>query len=271
MNRISHTVWLVRWLQRLGSALMRRHKVIDLLPSVLAPRQRLLFDRRSGKFRKFKLRRSLSDYWAYDQCLASAGLDLGRHPQGRKLRETYETMLAAGKTPVVLDCGANIGFSSYWLGVEFPRARLIAVEPDIDNAKLAEFNTRDCDNVSVLRAAVASVDCLVDLTNTSGGSDAFRTEISSSGDISGYSIATLLAKFDAVPEDVLFAKIDIEGFEQELFSRNTGWVAAAAAIVVETHDWMLPGQATATHLLRAVSSGERDFLVSGEHIMSFRI
>lgn len=35
MKRLSHFIWFVRWLQRLGSAVPRRRKVIDLLPSLL--------------------------------------------------------------------------------------------------------------------------------------------------------------------------------------------------------------------------------------------
>ena len=271
MKTLSHAIWFGRWLQRLGSALMRRRKVIDLLPSVLAPQRRWLFDRRVGKVRKFVVRPSLSDYWSYDQCLGSSGFDLDLHPQGRLLRERYASMLAAGRTPAILDCGANIGCSAYWLGVEFPQARILAVEPDADNVRLAEMNTRHCPNVRVVQAAVASADCRVSLSNIDQGSDAFRTEVSNAGAVPAYSVASLLAQIGAQPQDLLLAKIDIEGFEQELFSRNTEWVGLAGAIIVETHDWMLPGQATASNLLRCLSAVKRDFLVDGEHVMSFRI
>ena len=264
MKKVYHVVWLARWLQRLTSAIVRRRKVIDLLPSFLAPRYRILFDTRTGRLHKFVLRKSLSDYWSYDQCLASGALDLERHPQGRSLRAHYVAMLTAGRTPAILDCGANIGCSTYWLANEFPKARILAVEPDTENAKLAVINTRHCPNVRVVQAAVASADFLLALANTDNGADAFRTELSASGTIAGYSIASLLSQIEAEPADLLVAKIDIEGFEQELFSRNTDWVDSAAAIIVETHDWMLPGQATATNLLRRLSVGKRDFLVDGE-------
>ena len=271
MKRISHAVWFARWLQRLSSALLRGRKVIDLLPSFVMPRHRLLLDRRTGKISKFTVRRSLSDYWSYDQCLSSSGLDLDRYHQGRALHARYKAMIDAGRKPVVLDCGANIGCSAYWLGVEFPQAIVLAVEPDADNVRLAENNTRHCSNVRLVHGAVASADCQLKLANTDQGSDAFRTELSASGNVRGYSIATLLSTVGAKAEDILLAKIDIEGFEQELFSRNTEWVDHAEAIIIETHDWMLPGQATATNLLRRLSAGHRDFLIEGEHVMSFRV
>jgi FkbM family methyltransferase len=271
MKRLSQTVWFARWLQRLGSALLRGRKVIDLLPSFLVPRQRLLFDRRLGSVRRIELRRSLSDYWSYDQCIASTAFDLDRCAQGRQLRDRYANMLAEGRQPVILDCGANIGCSAYWFGVEFPQARILAVEPDPQNARLAESNTRRCANVRVIHGAVASIDCRMTLSNTAQGSDAFRTKVAVAGEIQGYSIESLLQLTGARPTDLLLAKIDIEGFEQELFSQNTEWVEHAGAIIVETHDWMLPGQATATNLLRCLARARRDFLVDGEHVLSFHI
>lgn len=271
MKKLHHSIWLARWIQRLCSALLRGHKVIDLVPSFLSPRQRYLFDRRVGRVHRILLRKTLSDYWSYDQCLAIPALDLDRFPQGERLRQCYEEMLAEGRTPVILDCGANIGCSAYWLGTEFPRAQVVAVEPDSSNVELAQINTRACTNVRIVHGAVASTDCMLSLSNTEQGSDAFRTELSPSGSVRGYSIEALMKLVGAGPADLLLAKIDIEGFEHELFSRNTEWVEKAGAIIVETHDWMLPGQATATHLLRALSRVPRDFLVDGEHVLSFRI
>jgi FkbM family methyltransferase len=271
MKHISHIVWFARWLQRLSSSLMRRLSVIDLVPSFLAPRRRWLYDRRTGRVRSFRLRRVLADYWSYDQTLASLGLDLRRWPQGERLKQRYLEMLAAGRRPVVLDCGANIGCSTYWLATEFPLATVLAIEPDTANAALAEHNTRHCPNVRVLRAAVAASDCRLRIADAAASQDAFRTVPADEGDIQGYSVASLLELAGAPPADLLLAKIDIEGFEQQLFSHNTEWLAESGAIIVETHDWMLAGQASAVPLLRCLGALQRDFLVQGEHVMSFRI
>jgi FkbM family methyltransferase len=271
MKHVSHLVWFVRWLQRLGSALLRRRKVIDLCPSFLLPRGRILYDRRVGAFRHFELRKQLADYWAYDHCLAVSALDLGNFPQWKNLCARYEKMLAEGKVPVVLDCGANIGLSAYWFAVELPEALVIAVEPDADNVKLAVRNTKFCTNVKLVQAAVASQDCRLTLTNTHMGADAFRTITDSEGELVGYSIASLVNMAGGELENLLLAKVDIEGFEHELFSANTDWVDHSQALVVETHDWMLPGQAGANNLLQVISRTPRDFVIHGEHIVSFRL
>ena len=271
MKHVSHLVWFARWLQRLGSALLRRRKVIDLLPSFLSPDTRWLFDLRVRAFRSFELRKQLADYWAYDHCLAVSTLDMDKFPQGRDVRVCYEGMLAQGKVPGVLDCGANIGFSSYWLAVEFPEALVVAVEPDAENAKLAARNTRYCQNVKLVQAAVASEDCRVTLANLDMGADAFRTVLDTNGALVGYSVASLVQMAGGDLENLLLAKIDIEGFENQLFAANTDWVDHVQALIVETHDWMLPGQAGANNLLRAISQKPRDFVIHGEHIISFRL
>jgi FkbM family methyltransferase len=271
MKRISHLIWFVRWLQRLSSALLRGLPIVDLVPSLLGPRNRHLYDRRIGRIRSFRLRHDLADYWSYDQTLASCGLALRRWPQGDRLREHYRHMLAAGRTPVVLDCGANIGCSTYWLATEFPQATVLAIEPDAENAAIAEHNTRHCTNVRMLRAAVAANDCRLRIANAGANADSFQTVAAAEGEIQGYSIASLLAQAGATPADLLLAKIDIEGFEQDLFAANTEWIAECGAIIVETHDWMLAGQASAVPLLRCLGALRRDFLVSGEHVMSFRL
>ena len=113
---------------------MRRLDLVDLLPSIFLPLSRVLFDKRVGKVRTFKLRRQLSDYWTYDQGLAINALDLDPFAQETKLRSTHEKILTKGIKPIILDCGANIGFSTYWLSIEYPQAKVIAVESDFDNA-----------------------------------------------------------------------------------------------------------------------------------------
>jgi FkbM family methyltransferase len=271
MKYVSHVVWFVRWLQRLSSALIRRRKTIDLLPSFLSPLSRRLYDRRVRAIRSFELRKQLADYWAYDHCLSVSALDMDKFPQGRDIRYRYEEMLAQGKVPVVLDCGANIGFSTYWLAVEFPEALVIAVEPDAENVKLAARNTRYCTNVKLVQAAVAAEDCRITLTNMDMGADAFRTVSDSNGALLGYSIASLVKMSGGEQENLLLAKIDIEGFENELFAKNTGWVDDLQALVVEPHDWMIPGQAGANNLLHVISRTPRDFVIHGEHIVSFRL
>jgi len=66
------------------------------------------------------------------------------------------------------------------------------------------------------------------------------------------------------------AKIDIEGAEAELFSRNLDWVAATPLIIIELHDWLMPKQGTARSFLKCVAAQDRDFVYFGENVLSLR-
>ena len=271
MHKISQTVWFARWALRLGNNLLRRSPIIDLLPPFIARSRRYFYDRRLGHFRRLRVRNLLSDYWAYDQSIVCANFDYRRFPQFSVLQARYDRIVREGRVPLIIDCGANIGMSAYWFATQFPAARVLAVEPDSANAEMARANNEAFPQVQVLQAAVAPVDCKVTLLNTDKGADAFRTEMSADGSIDAYSIVSLarIAKLEV--RDLFIVKVDIEGFEDVLFESDTDWIAAAELVIVEPHDWMISGKAKANNMLRALSRTPRDFLINGEHVLSFRL
>ena len=62
----------------------------------------------------------------------------------------------------------------------------------------------------------------------------------------------------------------IEGSELELFSENTNWIDQSDLLYVELHDWMLPGEQSSKTFLSKISSLNRDFLLSGENVVSIK-
>ena len=66
--------------------------------------------------------------------------------------------------------------------------------------------------------------------------------------------------------ELLIIKIDIEGFESDLFSSGTEWVDKACLIIVEPHDWMLPNQGSSRRLQEVMSATKRELLILGENL-----
>ena len=64
------------------------------------------------------------------------------------------------------------------------------------------------------------------------------------------------------------AKIDIEGFEKDLFSKNTDWITLFPIIIIELHDWLMPREGSSNNFLRSIAQHDRDFLPFGENIIS---
>src|SRR5665213_2637829 len=58
------------------------------------------------------------------------------------------------------------------------------------------------------------------------------------------------------------------GTDSDLFSANTEWVAATPLIIIELHDWLLPGKANSRAFLQCNSGFDRDFVYIDENIFS---
>ena len=48
-----------------------------------------------------------------------------------------------------------------------------------------------------------------------------------------------MAKFDASKYFPFLIKLDIEGYENEIFKNNYDWIDKFKVLIIETHDWML--------------------------------
>jgi FkbM family methyltransferase len=178
----------------------------------------------------------------------------------------YERVVASGHIPVIIDAGANIGAASVWFHQQFPAARIVAIEPDPDNAAMARANTGHLAEVVVLEAAVGSAPGFVALV-PGDGAWGVQTERSSNG----CEIVTIMQAIALVPHGVPFiVKIDIEGFERDLFERNVDWIDETFLVFIEPHDWMLPGRATSRGFQRAFGARAFEIFIRGENLMYLR-
>jgi hypothetical protein len=48
----------------------------------------------------------------------------------------------------------------------------------------------------------------------------------------------------------------------------TSWIDRFPLLVIELHDWLLPGQSTSRNFLREIALRDRDFVYRGENIFS---
>lgn len=254
----------LRWLATNFSSLVQRGWVL-LSPPFL--RAQFLF---SVKTRKLILLRIETYYdWAtVIEIFGRREYDTFRFAAHPEITESLRN-LSNGATPLVLDLGANIGVASNYFTQCFPEATIVAVEPSSKNVNLLKINTAKTPRVRVVHGAVGSSSGKVALFDNGAGNNAFRTfgdESEITETVNCFSVGDLLANNpDSVP---FLVKIDIEGAEKYLFSGNTEWIDAFKVIVVETHDWMLPGQAISSHLLAALGGRDRDLVFQGENLFS---
>ena len=218
------------------------------------------------------LRPRSSDGAAFRQTFVDCSYALPRAHQTR-LEARYQAILAQGKTPLVIDAGANVGAASRWFSAMYPQAAVIAVEPEASNLAILRENTAGRSQVRVVAAAIGAEAGAVSLKGASDGTGwDVRTQR-----CNGQSSASALVPVVTIPElvdhttqQLFIVKVDIEGFEADLFGSNLDWIDEVACLFVEPHDWLLPEERSSQSLQRALLGRGFDLLVIGENLAFVR-
>jgi FkbM family methyltransferase len=220
------------------------------------------------KFGDVYLRPNDSDNVVMFKIFVDREYDLSKFPQGKIVDSAYRRLLAQGKTPLIVDAGGNIGLAARFFAAQYPDARIVSIEPDRETCGICRKNVENIRNIEVCEAAIGATSGFVTLETERNASWATRSKRSEQGK-PVITIADIKARH---PDGVLLiVKVDIEGFESDLFSFDTAWVEETTAIIIEPHDWMLPGAGTSRALQRTMMNGDRDMLVMGENLAWIKI
>lgn len=152
------------------------------------------------------------------------------------LRENvYDLDLLTFEPEVILDCGAHVGFFSMLALARFPKARLMAFEPNPQNAARLRRHLAPCsDRVEIYEAAVALQE----------GEGWFEKGESNTGRLgSGGGDAGWKVRLEDLPRMIaqqsgkaMLLKLDVEGEEINLMPEIAPRLSTPCAIFFETHD-----------------------------------
>lgn len=135
----------------------------------------------------------------------------------------------------IIDAGANIGMFSLLIANRHKKSIIIAVEPDERNFELLKKNCSSYHNIICINSGIWSEKCNLKLLNPGCGSMSFRFIKTNEKDgIHAVDINTLIKENQFERIDIL--KMDIEGSEMEVFSKNNQWIDLTRLHVIETHD-----------------------------------
>jgi FkbM family methyltransferase len=148
------------------------------------------------------------------------------------LDETYRLPVDLDRVHTLIDLGANIGLASLYLSRRYGCSKVLAVEPDSANARLALVNLRrNGIFAEVLHAAVAPSDGVVYFQEDEGNSLLGR--LSETGrPVRAVSMCSLLDRVGGAADLV---KLDIEGGEGPLLNGDRTWLQGVHALLVEFH------------------------------------
>ena len=154
----------------------------------------------------------------------------------------YAPIHALEAPSVIVDCGANIGSTSFSLLHRYSHARLIAIEPDEGNARLCRMNLAPFgDRATVIVAGIwlRSAELAVSRTGFRDDQEwSFTVRECREGemsDVHGIDLDTLMRDYNIASIDLL--KVDIEGSEAEVFANPSAvWLTRTKNIAIELHN-----------------------------------
>ena len=176
---------------------------------------------------------------------------------------------------LIIDAGANAGFSSLFFLNKYPGSQIISVEPDEENFKMLKKNCKQYENFKAIKSAIWTNSGFVKIKNPDAGSTGFQICETHENDTNSFSAITIdqiinESDFDFV--DIL--KIDIEGAEKEIFDvGNYDWLNKTHVLIIELHDRFKPGCAisfyTAIESLNftQISKGENLIYINNNYLI----
>lgn len=208
------------------------------LKSSLAHRGILTFH--GGRILRIPFRGSNNKLWRVH--LRDNGLDIRTLEEFFSPKAFIVNEFPDQEPAVIYDIGANIGVSSLFFGVRYPRATIYGFEPLPSNYEVCSLNYQNLHQARVLPWALGSSSCTATFEfeandNRGGrlaGSPAPNSQRSSQSiTVEVFTIADVIRDKHLDPPELL--KIDVEGAELEVLKGIGDHICSVKAIHLETH------------------------------------
>ena len=233
--------------------------------------------RLDGKGGRLSVRKHTTDSEVVWQCFMMKQYDIpmvmgGRPIHRNAVARSYEAIAKAGKRPLIIDCGANIGASSIWLKMKYPSASVIAVEPGPDNAEMMRKNFSAFPGIIPVEVGIGPEIGMMFLHDDGGGAWGYKTvEHETQIKVHIKTVEDLLNDHKSEQDVPFILKGDIEGAEKALFEGPLDAISKFPVIIFESHDFYLPGERTSSPFFKFHYESGRDFLFGAENIFSIKM
>jgi FkbM family methyltransferase len=153
--------------------------------------------------------------------------------------KSYDPGIPPFRPNTIVDAGAHIGMASIFFALQYPMARIIAVEPEPSNFAALVRNTAPYKTIIPIRAALWRQDGEVTLgPSNAHPKGAFQIVENGNQRVPAITMDTLMRETGIDSIDLL--KVDIEGAEVEVFE-SCPWIGNVRVIAIELHDRVRPG------------------------------
>jgi FkbM family methyltransferase len=210
------------------------------------------------------LRPKSSDLATYREVFVNGEYDLRKFDIFKVIEERYESLLANGSRPLIVDAGANIGLASVFLARLFPKAEFILVEASPENIEVARLNVSRILETRLLNKALWHQRGILHLVtspnySTYSVTDRNDPELGLS-EIESISMNEIV---ESRRGDLFIVKMDIEGSEASVFRLHNEWLDAGPIVLVEPHDQEIPGNNSLRGLFELKKYQAADVIMNG--------
>jgi FkbM family methyltransferase len=182
------------------------------------------------------------------------------------IKREYDVKLPSSlDVKVIIDAGANIGFTSVFFANRYPQARIFSIEPDPENFEILSLNTAPYKNVSIVKSALWNKKETIHTVDRGFGKRGIMVDkTEGTHSLQAIAIQDLIYEYNFGSIDIL--KMDIEGSEKEVFSSDYDvWLSKTNCLIIELHDRMKKGCSKA--VFEALSKYDFSLSIQGENLV----
>lgn len=231
------------------------------------------------------VRLDAADPFVFNEVFIEEIYNLDNTRIGNKIEDIYQRILEK-HVPLIVDLGGNVGYASRHYADRYPKSFIVSVECEKNNFDFLRRNTESYPNIMAVHAAIDSEGerevCVAD-RDTESTTSCFRScrfvvranDNPASSVVETVKTYTMNKLIDLVKEQQpnvvpFICKIDIEGYEKQLFMRNTDWLRDFHVLIGEGHDHVFPGEKTAHEMLLAAVKYGFDVMAYSSNFLCVR-
>ena len=256
--------------------LKSKHNFIILFPRIISLvfKRIIIFDKTKKNF-FFQSIRNYSDILTVYEIFSEENYNLKVFKHYEDVKKEYSKILESKKSPLIIDCGSNIGSSSVYFNKIFPISNIVSIEPDKNSYEFSKKNI-NFNNSLLINKAVNCEKNIINFFSDPKDNRASKVVDDSKESVQSITINEIINDIENNNNKPFLIKIDIEGFENKLFLKNYEWINEFKIIIIEIHDWMLPNKSNSFNFLNAIiktmyNNNKRDLLILDENLISIRI
>lgn len=233
----------------------------------------IIFDKKKSTFSSYKIRDKY-DFITVEEIFFYESYKLDDLKIFSKIKKDI-----IDKELLIIDCGSNIGCSTNYFLNTFDNSKIISIEPDLGNFNMLKSNVENNKNLVIINNAISNenINYIVESSLENNKDNRGKRIIGGLGQnfLKSLTINQILAEKNNQNFYPFLVKIDVEGHEKNLFLSNTEWFNKFKIVIVEIHDWMLPGQSISRGYLNVITESmkkfNRDTIIKGENLISIKI